>query len=461
MADDDTIVAVATAPGRGGIAIVRISGPAVTSITKKLLGKIPLPRVADLVSFRDINGQAIDQGLALFFPAPHSFTGEDVLELHGHGGPVIVDLLVTTILAMGNGHIRNARAGEFSERAYLNNKMDLTQAEAVADLIDAGSEAAARSAFRSLQGLFSEKIHKLVDALVKLRMHVEAAIDFPEEEVDFLADETIRDQANKICTDLKTVLSQARQGQLLHDGMTLALVGPPNVGKSSLLNNLTGSDTAIISEIPGTTRDVIRENINIDGLPIRIMDTAGLRPTIDVIEQQGIARAKDAMLQADRILVIMDDRSTGDKRKKELKAALLHLPESNNNNEHCQYALIWNKIDLTGKNPAREHKLGHEEIYLSAKTGQGIDLLKDYLKQAMHFQEAGEGTFMARRRHLLALEQALNHVTEGIAQLTSNKAGELLAEELRLAQIALSQITGEFTSDDLLGEIFSSFCIGK
>ncbi len=456
MADDETIVAVATAPGRGGIAIVRISGSAVTNISKKLLGKVPSPRLAELFSFRDINGQPIDQGLALFFPDPHSFTGEDVLELHGHGGPVIIDLLVATIIKLG---ARSARAGEFSERAYLNNKMDLTQAEAVADLIDAGSEAAARSAFRSLQGVFSEKIHKLVEALVKLRMHVEAAIDFPEEEVDFLADITITKQAAAIVTDLGEVLAQAQQGQLLHDGMTLALVGPPNVGKSSLLNYLTGSDTAITSEIPGTTRDVIRENINIDGLPVHIMDTAGLRTTADTIEQEGMLRAKDAMLQADRILLIMDDRSEGEQRKKELKKALLHLPETNNN--HCQYALIWNKIDLTGKDPAREHKLGHEEIYLSAKTGQGIDVLKDYLKQAMHFQEAGEGTFMARRRHLLALEQALNHVTQGIEQLTSNKAGELLAEELRLAQIALSQITGEFTSDDLLGEIFSSFCIGK
>lgn len=455
MTDDDTIVAVATAPGRGGIAIVRISGSAVTNISKKLLGKVPSPRLAELFSFRDFNGAPIDQGLALFFPGPHSFTGEDVLELHGHGGPVIVDLLVATIIKLG---ARSARAGEFSERAYLNNKMDLTQAEAVADLIDAGSEAAARSAFRSLQGMFSEKIHKLVEALVKLRMHVEAAIDFPEEEVDFLADKTITKQAEAIVADLGEVLAQAQQGQLLHDGMTLALVGPPNVGKSSLLNYLTGSDTAITSEIPGTTRDVIRENINIDGLPVHIMDTAGLRPTVDVIEQQGIARAKDAMLQADRILVILDDSLTGEARKSALKQALLHLPDTG---KHNHYALIWNKIDLTGNKPIIEKKQGHEEIFLSAKTGQGIDVLKDYLKQAMHFQEAGEGTFMARRRHLQALERALNHVTQGIEQLTSNKAGELLAEELRLAQIALSQITGEFTSDDLLGEIFSSFCIGK
>ena len=452
MADDETIVAVATAPGRGGIAIVRISGPAVTSISKKLLGKVPKPRLADLLSFRDISGQPIDQGLALYFPAPHSFTGEDVLELHGHGGPVIVDLLVSTIIKHG---ARNARPGEFSERAYLNNKMDLTQAEAVADLIDAGSEAAARSAYRSLQGAFSEKIHRLVEALVKLRMFVEAAIDFPEEEVDFLADDNINQQAEAITTDLDNLLKQARQGQLLHDGMTLALVGPPNVGKSSLLNNLTGNDSAIISETPGTTRDVIRENINIDGLPVHLMDTAGLRTTADTIEREGIVRAKDAMLQADRVLVIMDDRSEGDQRKKETKQALLHLPENS------KYALLWNKIDLTGKEPSIEHKQGHEEICLSAKTGQGIDLLKKYLKQAMHFQEVGEGTFMARRRHITALEQARNHVSDGIKQLSSNKAGELMAEDLRLAQIALSQITGEFTSDDLLGEIFSSFCIGK
>ncbi|MFV1993137.1 MAG: tRNA uridine-5-carboxymethylaminomethyl(34) synthesis GTPase MnmE, partial [Acidiferrobacterales bacterium] len=437
MADDESIVAVATAPGRGGIAIVRISGPAVTSIAEKLLGKVPLPRFADLLSFRDINGQAIDQGLALFFPAPHSFTGEDVLELHGHGGPVITDLLVKTIVELG---ARHARPGEFSERAYLNNKMDLAQAEAVADLIDAGSEAAARSAYRSLQGVFSEKVHQLVEALVKLRMFVEAAIDFPEEEVDFLADDNISQQAEAITTDLKKLLKQAQQGQLLHDGMTLALVGPPNVGKSSLLNTLTGNESAIVSEIPGTTRDVIRENINIDGLPVHIMDTAGLRITANTIEREGILRAKDAMLQADRILVIMDDRSTGDERKKEIKQALLHLPD-HKNVKKGKYALLWNKIDLTGKAPASEHKQGHEEIYLSAKTGQGIDLLKTYLKQAMHFQEVGEGTFMARRRHITALEQALNHVTEGIDQLNKSKAGELLAEELRLAQIALSQIT--------------------
>jgi len=453
MADDDIIVAVATAPGRGGIAIVRVSGADLSNIIKSVVTKkFPKPRCANLTSFVDLDGNEIDQGLALYFPAPNSFTGEEVLELHGHGGPVITDLLVKTIISLG---ARSARPGEFSERAYLNNKMDLTQAEAVADLIDAGSEAAARSAYRSLQGVFSKKVHALVEALVKLRMHVESAIDFPEEEVDFLADNVIKQQADAITADLNSLLAQAQQGQLLHDGMTLALVGPPNVGKSSLLNALTGHDTAITSEIPGTTRDVIRENINIDGLPVHIMDTAGLRTTADTIEREGISRAKDAMQQADRILVIMDDRSTSDKRKTETKEALLHLPEN------CKYALIWNKIDLTNKAPVKEHKQGHEEIYLSAKTGKGIDLLKTYLKQAMHFQEVGEGTFMARRRHITALEQALNHVNEGIAQLTTTKAGELLAEELRLAQIALSQITGEFTSDDLLGEIFSSFCIGK
>jgi tRNA modification GTPase len=456
MAENEPIVAVATAPGRGGIAIVRISGPDVSVFINKLLGKKSLKaRYANLSTFADSNGNEIDQGLALYFPAPNSFTGEEVLELHGHGGPVITDMLVTEIIRLG---ARSARPGEFSERAYLNNKMDLAQAEAVADLIDAGSEAAARSAYRSLQGVFSDKVHGLVEKLVKLRMYVEAAIDFPEEEVDFLADKTITEQAETITVDLKTLLKQAQQGQLLHDGMSLALVGPPNAGKSSLLNCLTGFDTAITSDLPGTTRDVIRENISIDGLPVHIMDTAGLRTTADTIEQEGMVRARDAMQQADRILVIMDDHLEGDERKNVLKEALLHLPE---NNQHSKHALIWNKIDLTGKEPALEHKQGHEEIFLSAKTGAGMDLLKTYLKQAMHFQEVGEGTFMARRRHITSLEQGLNHVEQGIEQLAKTKAGELLAEELRLAQISLSQITGEFSSDDLLGEIFSSFCIGK
>jgi tRNA modification GTPase len=444
----DTIAAIATPPGRGGIGIVRVSGAATRNIAENVIGRLPPPRVASFAHFLDSAGQPIDQGLALFFPAPHSFTGEDVLELHGHGGAVVLDMVFSRTLELG---ARLARPGEFSERAFLNGKMDLAQAEAVADLIEAGSELAARSALRSLEGDFSKRVQALVEGLTRLRMYVEAAIDFPEEEIDFLADERVIQELDMLERDIRQLQESARQGCLLHDGMTVVLAGPPNAGKSSLLNALAQSETAIVSPIPGTTRDVLRERIHIDGMPLHIVDTAGLRESRDAIESEGIRRAREQMERADRVLLVLDDAVGGSQPVDVEKFLPPNLPRS----------VIRNKIDLSHRAAGITNISGSVEIALSAKTGAGLDVLRQHLKECMGFQPAGEGTFIARRRHLDAIRRAQEHLTRGRAQLKESRAGELLAEELRLAQQALSEITGEFTSDDLLGRIFSSFCIGK
>ena len=443
-----TIAAVATPPGRGGVGIVRLSGRGTRRIAEAMLGRLPRPRHATLANFLDANGQPIDKGLALFFPAPHSFTGEDVLELHGHGGAVVLDMALNRTLELG---ARVARPGEFSERAFLNGKLDLTQAEAVADLIEAGSESAARSALRSLAGEFSQRVHALVEGFTRLRLYVEAAIDFPEEEIDFLGDERVGRELAALEHDIVQLLESTRQGCLLHDGMTVVLAGPPNAGKSSLLNALAQTETAIVSPIPGTTRDVLRERIHIDGMPLHIVDTAGLRESRDAIESEGIRRAREQMERADRVLLVMDDAVDEDIPAEVLK----HLPP------HLPRTLIRNKIDLTNRAPGISSSSGNDVIALSAKTGNGLDVLRRHLKECMGFQPVGEGTFIARRRHLDAIRGALKHIGRGKEQLTTTRAGELLAEELRLGQQALSEITGEFTSDDLLGRIFSSFCIGK
>ena len=448
MLTGDTIAAIATPPGRGGVGIVRVSGPATQRIAEAMLGKLPKPRYATHSRFRDGAGQPLDDGIALYFPAPHSFTGEDVLELHGHGGPVVLDMVLGRTLELG---ARLARAGEFSERAFTNGKMDLAQAEAVADLIESGSEVAARSAMRSLQGEFSKQVHALVEALTQLRMYVEAAIDFPEEEIDFLADDKVHAQLSSIEQGIASLLESTRQGQLLHDGMTVVLAGPPNAGKSSLLNALAQSETAIVSPIPGTTRDVLRERIHLDGMPLHIVDTAGLRASRDEIESEGIRRAREQMTHADRILLVLDDSASGGVPAEVVQ----HLPKN------LAHTVVRNKIDLTGHAAGIVNTPSGVEILLSAKTGAGLDALRQHLKDCMGFQPVGEGTFIARRRHLDAIRRAQDHVTRGRAQLKESRAGELLAEELRLAQQTLSEITGEFTSDDLLGRIFSSFCIGK
>jgi tRNA modification GTPase len=444
----DTIAAIATPPGRGGVGIVRISGPVTQRIAEAMLGKLPKPRYATHSRFLDAAGQPLDDGIALFFPTPHSFTGEDVLELHGHGGPVVLDMVLSRTLELG---ARLARAGEFSERAFTNGKMDLAQAEAVADLIESGSEVAARSAMRSLQGEFSKQVHTLVEALTQLRMYVEAAIDFPEEEIDFLADDKVLAKLLSIEQGIASLLESTQQGQLLHDGMTVVLAGPPNAGKSSLLNALAQSETAIVSSIPGTTRDVLRERIHLDGMPLHIVDTAGLRESRDEIEYEGIRRAREQMMRADRILLVLDDSTPGDVPAE----VMSHLPTN------LARSVVRNKIDLTGHTAGVANTSNGVEILLSAKTGAGLNALRQHLKDCMGFQPAGEGTFIARRRHLDAIRRAQDHVAKGRRQLKESRAGELLAEELRLAQQALSEITGEFTSEDLLGKIFSSFCIGK
>lgn len=441
----DTIVALATPPGRGGVAMVRISGPLVPHIAVKLFQKILTPRYATFARVRDISDQVIDEGIALFFPHPHSFTGEDVLEFHGHGGPVLVNCVIQRILELG---ARIARPGEFSERAFLNNKMDLTQAEAIADIIQADSEQAARSAMRSLQGEFSKRIHKLVEKIIQLRMYVEAAIDFAEEEIDFLSNQQVSVDLTTILQDLTQIEATAAQGSLMRDGISVVIIGQPNVGKSTLLNQLSGKDIAIVTNIPGTTRDILREQMVIDGMPLHIIDTAGIRESQDIVEQEGIRRAQNEMTRADLILWMQDAHSSSHPLPP-------HFPT------HIKTLTIRNKIDLTAELPSVIQKENEIIITLSAKTGWGIELLKDQIKLAVGYQTQAEGIFSARRRHLDALTRAKKFLLMGQAQLEHHRAGELLAEELRLAQQALNEITGEFTSDDLLGRIFASFCIGK
>nr|WP_282571269.1 tRNA uridine-5-carboxymethylaminomethyl(34) synthesis GTPase MnmE [Methylonatrum kenyense] len=444
----DTICAIATPPGRGGIGVVRLSGPEAGRYASRVAGRLPEPRRAVFRQFTDAGGQSLDQGLLLWLPGPGSFTGEDVVEFHGHGGPVVLDRLMRRLTELG---ARPARPGEFSERAFLNGRLDLAQAEAIADLIAAGSEQGARAAMRSMSGEFSRRVTALLQALTELRVHVEAAIDFPEEEIDFLADGEVAAKLRAVRTELDVVLATARQGQILRDGMTVVIAGPPNAGKSSLLNQLAGSDSAIVTAIAGTTRDVLREQIQIDGMPLHIIDTAGLRDSDDPVEQEGVRRARQAMQSADRILLVVED-AVGVGLVEQ--ASLADLPED------LPVTVVRNKIDLSGRVPGVEEVAGKPEIRLSALTGAGVDLLRQHLKQAIGFS-GGEDGFIARRRHLDALRRTAEHLSAAHEQLHAAAAGELMAEELRQAQQHLGAITGAFSSEDLLGEIFSSFCIGK
>lgn len=454
MHSTDTIVAQATPPGRGGVGILRVSGPKAALVAQTVLGKLPKPRYADYLPFRNDDNSVLDQGIALFFPNPNSFTGEDVLELQGHGGPVILDLLLKRILQIPG--VRIANPGEFSERAFLNDKLDLAQAEAIADLIDASSEQAARSAINSLQGAFSSHINEMVESLTHLRIYVEAAIDFPDEEIDFLSDGIIEGKLNAVIAELDDVRAQARQGSLLREGMKVVIAGRPNAGKSSLLNALAGREAAIVTDIAGTTRDVLREHIHIDGMPLHIIDTAGLREASDEVERIGIERAWKEIEQADRVLFMVDSTTTDATTPEDIWPEFMaRLPNT------LPVTVIRNKSDLTGENVEITAQGNYPMIRLSARDGMGIELLRDHLKDAMGFNSNTEGGFLARRRHLQALNTAAEHLQQGHEQLVYAKSGELLAEELRLAQQALSEITGEFTSDDLLGRIFSSFCIGK
>ncbi|WP_072670253.1 tRNA uridine-5-carboxymethylaminomethyl(34) synthesis GTPase MnmE [Vibrio injensis] len=450
----DTIVAQATAPGRGGVGIIRVSGPQAAFVAKQVTGMDLKPRYAQYLSFKDADGTELDQGIALYFPNPHSFTGEDVLELQGHGGPVVMDMLIKRILAIPG--LRPARPGEFSERAFLNDKLDLTQAEAIADLIDASSEQAAKSALQSLQGQFSKRINTLVESLIHLRIYVEAAIDFPEEEIDFLADGKVSADLQTIIDNLAAVRQEANQGAIMREGMKVVIAGRPNAGKSSLLNALSGKDSAIVTDIAGTTRDVLREHIHIDGMPLHIIDTAGLREASDEVEKIGIERAWEEIKQADRVLFMVDGTTTEATDPKEIWPDFVdRLPD------HMGMTVIRNKVDQTGETLGVCQTSQPTLIRLSAKTGQGVEALRTHLKQCMGFTGNQEGGFMARRRHLDALERAAEHLAIGQQQLEGYMAGEILAEELRIAQQHLNEITGEFSSDDLLGRIFSSFCIGK
>ncbi|MBO1924909.1 tRNA uridine-5-carboxymethylaminomethyl(34) synthesis GTPase MnmE [Thiomicrorhabdus sp. 6S3-12] len=447
----DTIAAVATAPGRGGVGIVRVSGNKAKSIAEAVLGKIPEPRYAHYGPFYGAQGEVLDRGIALYFPNPNSFTGEDVLELQGHGGPVVLQWLLERVVELG---ARLAEPGEFSKQAFMNDKLDLAQAEAIADLIEASSAQAAKSALRSLQGDFSREVNTLVEELIQLRLYVEAAIDFPEEEIDFLSDGKVAGQLEHILQRLHQVFASAQQGVLLREGMSVVILGRPNAGKSSLLNALSGKEIAIVTDIAGTTRDIVKEEINIDGMPLHILDTAGVREATDQVEQIGIERAWQAIDNADRVLVMLQ---AGESIHDEDQAILDKLPES------MPVTLVRNKIDLIGHEPMIEceQESGRTVIWLSAKHRQGLDLLRTHLKTEMGYAQTEEGVFMARKRHLDALQTALDYTHNGQLQLEMFAAGELLAEDLRLAQEALSEITGRFTSDDLLGRIFSSFCIGK
>lgn len=452
----DTIVAVATAPGRGGVGVVRLSGPQARPIALNIVGERELtPRQAHFARFRDSRQAVIDEGLLLWFPAPHSFTGEDVVELQGHGGPVVLDLLVETCVHYG---ARQARAGEFSQRAFLNDKMDLTQAEAIADLIDAGTRESARAALHSLQGAFSREVNTLVEQLIALRIYVEAAIDFPEEEIDFLSEGGVADDLDALALQARAVLASARQGRLVREGLTLVIAGRPNAGKSSLMNALAGYDAAIVTEVAGTTRDVLREAIQLDGMPLNLIDTAGLRDSPDMIEQEGIRRAFAEIRKADRLLVVVDSRDRPD----DLTDLAALLPQSQQQLDHLDLPVtrVLNKADLSGA-PAGADPHTPDTFVISATTGAGLEALREHLKTVAGYQGAEQSRFSARRRHITALEQALTALDHGRHQLHQHAAGELLAEDLRAAQQALEEITGAFTADDLLGRIFSSFCIGK
>ncbi len=454
MTDQDTIVALATPPGRGGVGILRISGKHALTISQQLVKQTLSPRHASYLDFYLDDDTVIDQGIVIYFKAPHSFTGEDVVELQGHGGPVVLDMLIKRIIALG---ARMARPGEFSERAFLNDKLDLAQAEAIADLINASSEQAVKSAVKSLQGEFSSRVHALVEQLIQLRLYVEAAIDFPEEEIDFLSDGKVKSDLEALLNAIEQLESEAQQGAILRDGMQVVLAGKPNAGKSSLLNQLAGKESAIVTDIPGTTRDVLREQVHIDGMPLHIIDTAGLREASDQVERIGIERAWKEIEQADRLLLVVD--VSDPEYQKTIKETLSTLQQ--NISKLPPATVLLNKADLIERKPELFEDDNLTSIYLSAKHQQGINLLKQHLKECIGFHSVGDGVFMARRRHLEAIATALLHTTGALTQLIEFNAGELVAEELRQAQNALNEITGAFTADDLLGRIFSSFCIGK
>ncbi len=443
-----TIVARATPPGRGGLAVIRLSGPAVRLIATQLLGTLPAPRVACLTAFGGADGQPIDTGIALFFPGPASFTGEDVLELHAHGSPIVCELLVGRALELG---ARLAEPGEFTERAFLNDKLDLSQAEAIADLIDAGTAAAARAAVRSLRGDFSAAILRLNDQLTDLRVWVEAALDFPDEDIDFLGDAELRGRLDEVASAFRELERVAIQGCILRDGAQVVLTGRPNAGKSSILNVLAGYAAAIVTEVPGTTRDPVRESLDLDGLPVHVVDTAGLHDSQDLVEQEGVRRARSQLASADLALVIVDARR---ERTDVVEALRAELPRG------LPHVTVRNKIDLTGEPPG---PLGGDPdvLNVSARTGQGISELRARIKSAVGFEGAGEGTLTARQRHVDSLRRAQRHFELARDRLSEDRAGELMADELVQAQNALAEITGEFTSEDLLGRIFASFCIGK
>jgi tRNA modification GTPase len=443
----DTIVAIATPPGRGGVGIIRLSGPTAYSIAVQInKGTLLHSRKAHFCAFYNNCNELIDQGLMLYFKAPHSFTGEDVVELHAHGSPIVLDMLLKQSVVLG---ARLARPGEFSERAFLNDKMDLTQAEAIADLIQASSDTSARMALKTLQGDFSQKIKHLNERIIYLRMYVEAAIDFPEEEIDFLNDGKVSTLLQEILSELSSIRSQANQGVILREGLSLVIAGRPNAGKSTLINSLAGRDVAIVTEVAGTTRDVMREHILLDDIPLHIVDTAGIRESNDLVEKEGIRRAWQELKRADCVLLVVDANHS--EQRDELFAeiaAALTTP--------VPIITVFNKIDLYDF----DAKLDDRIVYLSAKSGLGLDGLKQLIKEVVGYQP-NEGQFLARRRHLDALDAAQQILVTGQTQLAVHQAGELLAEDLRTAHQILGEITGEFTADDLLGSIFSSFCIGK
>ncbi len=442
----DVIAAIATAPGRGGIGVVRLSGPNLSPLAAEFSGREPQARLAQFARFRDATGALIDEGLLLWFPAPHSFTGEDVIELQGHGGPVVMQMLLARCLELG---ARLAEPGEFTRRAFLNGKLDLAQAESVADLIEASTAAAARSAVRSLTGSFSKEVQGLCDRLIDLRMLVEATLDFPDEDVDFLIEAKAFERIEVVAAELRAILDRARQGSLLRNGLHVVLVGQPNVGKSSLLNRLAGEERAIVTDIAGTTRDALRETIQIEGIPLHITDTAGLRETTDEVEKIGIARTWAEIERADVVVRLVDVRAGLSAADAAIDA---RLPAG------VERITVFNKVDLVAREPGREDGAEGVRLYLSAKAGIGVELLRAELLRVAGWHRHGEDVILARERHLIALRTALGHVEDA---LEARHALELMAEELRLAQEAVNEITGEFTPDDLLGVIFSRFCIGK
>jgi len=446
MTENDIIAAIATAPGRSGIGVVRISGPQLDFLIAGIVDKPLPPRRAVLAEFLDARHEVMDQGIALYFPAPQSYTGQAVLELQGHGGPLVLQMLLKRCLELG---ARLAQPGEFTRRAYLNDKLDLAQAESVADLIDAATEEAARSALRSLRGAFSKRIDELLQAMIDLRAQVEAAIDFPEEEEEFLGPADGGNGLAALRARLEEVLSASKQGSLLREGIQVALAGQPNVGKSSLLNRLAGEELAIVTEIPGTTRDAIRQSINLEGIAAHIIDTAGLRESSDPVEKIGIARTWTAIEKADLVILLIDATRGEDAADREILAQLpAGLP--------C--IKVMNKIDLQPRLPEVDRTSGTKIVWLSARTGAGVDLLRHALLEVVGWQSHGEGLFMARERHVQALRQADTHLEHADRHQGQH---DLFAEDLRQAQKAMEAITGEYSSDDLLGEIFSRFCIGK